>query len=111
GPCGPCSEIHYDRIGGRDAASLVNSGDPNVLEIWNNVFIQFNRAPAPGGGSEGKPGKLTPLPAKHVDTGMGLERLTSVLQNKMSNYDTDIFAPIFRAIREKTGAREYRGAM
>ncbi len=87
GPCGPCTEIHVDCRSDEErqqlaGSSLVNNDHPQVIEIWNNVFIQFNRK---------KDSSLEPLPAKHVDTGMGFERLVRVIQNKQSNYDTDIF--------------------
>ena len=99
GPCGPCSEIHVDCRTDEekalvDGATLVNADHPQVIEIWNNVFMQFNRL---------KNGSLQSLPAKHVDTGMGFERLVRVLQEKTSNYDTDVFQPLIQFIAEKSG--------
>jgi alanyl-tRNA synthetase len=99
GPCGPCSEIHVDLRSEeerqqKDGKSLVNKGDPKVIEIWNLVFIQYNRKSS---------GALEALPEKHVDTGMGFERLCMVLQGKTSNYDTDVFQPIITDIARMTG--------
>ncbi len=102
GPCGPCTEIHADCRTDEEkrsvnGSSLVNNDHPQVIEIWNNVFIQYNRK---------KDGSLEPLPAKHVDTGMGFERLVRVLQNKQSNYDTDIFTGTIDAT-EKITQKKY----
>ena len=100
GPCGPCTEIHYDSRPEADnnGHSFVNNDDTGkVIEIWNNVFIQFNRL---------KDGSLEQLPAKHVDTGMGFERLVRVLQGKNSNYDTDVFTGTINEI-EKIAGKKY----
>ena len=99
GPCGPCSEIHIDLRDEADRAAvpgekMVNQGHPLVIEIWNLVFMQFNRKAN---------GSLEPLPAKHVDTGMGLERLCMAIQGKKSNYDTDVFTGMIAAIERLSG--------
>jgi alanyl-tRNA synthetase len=105
GPCGPCSEIHVDLRSDQDRAKipgseLVNKDHPQVVEIWNNVFIQFNRK---------ADGSLELLPAKHVDTGMGFERLAMVLQGKQYTYDTDIFTPVIRFVELESGIK-YMGS-
>ena len=107
GPCGPCSELHVDLTPlGDTKGALVNKGDARCIEIWNNVFIQFNANPN---------GTFSPLPAKHVDTGMGFERVTSIIQGtknltdfahaKISNYETDIFRPIFDELEKMSGKK------
>ena len=106
GPCGPCTEIHVDirsdeekaKIAGRD---LVNNDHPQVIEIWNNVFMEFNRK---------ADGSLEKLPSKNVDTGMGFERLCMVLQKKQSNYDTDVFTPLIQKVEEITKSKYYTGS-
>jgi alanyl-tRNA synthetase len=108
GPCGPCTEIHIDRGGpgtnpadGADKKIGVNAGNERFMEIWNLVFIEFNRK---------ADGSLERLPAQHVDTGMGFERLVGVIQGTRSNYDTDVFRPLFDAIAKVTG-KTYRGEL
>ena len=120
GPCGPCTEIHIDLTPGpihldearqREGAKLVNGSDASCIEIWNNVFIQYNANPD---------GTFSPLPAQHVDTGMGFERLTSIIQGtknftdfespKISNYDTDVFKPIFDELTRLSG-KHYRSTL
>ncbi len=96
GPCGPCSEIHINLSDNPDDASLVNAGTPQCIEIWNLVFIQYNRLPD---------GSLEQLKDKFVDTGMGFERICAVLQNKKSNYDADIFTPLIQSLEQLTGKK------
>ena len=101
GPCGPCSEIHFDlrdeaEIAAKPGREMVNAGHPQVIEIWNLVFMQFNRKAN---------GSLEPLPARNVDTGMGFERLCMILQGKKSNYDTDVFQPTIGRIAAMSGKR------
>lgn len=106
GPCGPCSEIHVDlrsaeekaKVSGKD---LVNQDHPQVVEIWNLVFMQYNRK---------ADGSLEALPAKHIDTGMGFERLCMALQGKSSNYDTDVFTPLIKKVEEISG-KKYTGKL
>ncbi len=101
GPCGPCSEIHIDLRSDderkkADGKNSVNAGHPQVVEIWNNVFMEFNRK---------ADGSLEPLPAKHVDTGMGFERLCMAIQGKTSNYDTDVFQPLIQFIASRAAIK------
>ena len=101
GPCGPCSEIHVDIRSDKEKAlvpgrDLVNKDNPQVIEIWNLVFMQFNRK---------ADGTLEPLAAKHIDTGMGFERLCMVMQGKQSNYDTDVFQPLIQGLASRAGKR------
>src|SRR6202035_3148668 len=111
GPCGPCSEVHIDLTPDGDTrGSLVNKGDPRCIEIWNLVFIQFNANPD---------GTFVPLPQRHVDTGMGFERATAIIQGTKnltdfsgttSNYETDVFRPIFDEI-EKLSGKKYASTL
>jgi alanyl-tRNA synthetase len=112
GPCGPCSEVHIDLTPDGDTrGALVNQGDPRCIEIWNLVFIQFNAQPVAGGGDPGRI-EYVPLTARHVDTGMGFERVTAIIQGTknltdfsgtISNYETDIFRPIFEELEKLSG--------
>ncbi len=94
GPCGPCSEIHISLSNDYDNPDLVNAGTPECIEIWNLVFIQYNKD---------EKGELHELPAKHIDTGMGFERVCAILQGKNSNYDTDVFTPLIEATSKLSG--------
>src|SRR5271170_5206451 len=96
GPCGPCTEIYIDRTPDKSGGKDVNGENPAVMEIWNLVFIQYNRDAA---------GKLTTLPAQHVDTGMGLERICQVIQGKSDNFATDLWTPLFEKIQELSGIK------
>src|SRR5256886_4945153 len=114
GPCGPCSEVHVDLTPDGDTrGELVNKEDPRCIEIWNLVFIQFNAQPVAGVGDPGRM-EFVPLPPRHVDTGMGLERVTAIIQGTknltdfsgtISNYETDIFSPIFDELEKLSGKR------
>ena len=101
GPCGPCSEIHYDQGEGVPGDATPNGAGDRVMEIWNLVFMQFDRDAS---------GKMTPLPKPSVDTGAGLERITAILEGKNNNYDTDLFEPVIGKIEEISG-KKYVGGM
>src|SRR5262249_21315310 len=101
GPCGPCSEIHYDQGPSVPGDDTPNRSGDRVIEIWNLVFMQFDRDAS---------GKMTPLPKPSVDTGAGLERITAILEGKNNNYDTDLFDRIIRRLEAFTSKR-YRGGM
>ena len=119
GPCGPCSEVHVDlTLDGDTRGALVNKNDPRCIEIWNLVFIQFNAQPVAGGGDLGRI-EYVPLAARHVDTGMGFERATAIIQGTkgltdfsgtISNYETDIFRPIFDEL-EKLSGKKYASTL
>lgn len=104
GPCGPCTEIHIDHLppsssNEMDRIKYVNAGHENLTELWNLVFIEYNR---------NLNGTISLLPRKHIDTGMGIERLVRLLQKKSSNYETDLFMPIFKEIEKFTKTKTYR---
>src|SRR5947207_11158903 len=119
GPCGPCSEVHAELTADGDTrGALVNKEDPRCIEIWNLVFIQFNAQPVAGGGDPGRV-EYVPLAARHVDTGMGFERVTAIMQGTkdfsdfcgtISNYETDIFRPIFDEL-EKLSGKKYASTL